>query len=345
MLFHSLLPMDIIATIWKKPYKREKNEAMIAAGVDAFRIKCSHNSVEEISQSLQRARAHIDDAGANIKLLADLPEGKMRIGIFPQQRIDVPAETEFRFLHGPESSDPHAYIPFVTPSIAQHLNVGDTIYIDDGNLELVVTAVHSPNEFIAKTVGSGILSQKKAITIPSIMDHIDHIVPEIDQIIAELPKSRPDMVSFSFVKNQSMLLTLMNKLLSVTTSGWRPMVIAKIESSEGVKNIDEILEVCHGIMVARGDLALNVPFEQMGLIQKRLVAKARAVGKYAIVATGALESMLHTPMPSRASITDITNSCLDGASAVMLCPETALSDTPERAVTAAKKIISAVKES
>ncbi len=335
--------MDVIATIWKQPYYTDRNAAMIEAGVDAFRIKCSHGDAQEIGSALLAARQQIDTCGKPVKLLADLPEAKLRLGEFPQMRIEVEKSVEFRFLHGPESSDPHAYIPFKTPELANHMRVGGSFYIGDGHLELEVTAIHSPNEFVARTLSHGILTQRTSVTIPHLMDQLDHVVPEIDQIIAELPKSRPDMVSFSFVRDQAMLHTLMDKLLAVTTPTWRPMVIAKIESAEGVRNIDEILEVCHGIMVARGDLALNVPFEKLGLIQKRLVAKARQAGKYVIVATGALESLMHTSLPSRADILDVTNSCLDGASAIMLCPETAHSEHPERAVGVAHKIIAAVE--
>lgn len=337
--------MEVIATIWKTPYYPNRNAAMIEAGVDAFRIKCSHGNTQEIGAALLAARSQIDTCNWPVKLLADLPEAKLRLGAFPQIRIEVDHNVEFRFLHGLESSDPHAYIPFKTPELANHLNIGDTFIIGDGHLELEVIAIHSSNEFIARTCSRGLLTQYTSITIPSLMDQLDPIVPEIDQLITQLPKSHPDMVSFSFVRNQAMMHTLMDKLLAVTTPTWRPMIIAKIESQEGVRNVDEILEACHGIMVARGDLALNIPFEKMGLIQKRLVAKARQAGKYVIVATGSLQSLAHTALPSRADIIDVTNSCLDGASAIMLCDETAHTEHPERAVAIAKKIISAVEES
>ena len=142
-----------------------------------------------------------------------------------------------------------------------------------------------------------------------------------------------------------MLERLIAKLMAVTTPEWRPMIIAKIESQGGVDNIDEILELAQGIMVARGDLALNVPFEELGLHQKRLVRKARAAGKFVIVSTGMLQSLLDNYLPMRSDILDVTNACLDGADAIMLCPETAHSETPERAVQVAKAIIGAVERS
>src|SRR3989339_16707 len=191
--------MDIIATVWKKPYYADRNQRMIDAGVNAFRMKCSGLEIADISLALAAARQQIDASGTPVRLLVDLPEAKIRLGRFPQERLEVEEGEEFRFLFGPESSDPHAYIPFTKEGLARTLNVGDTFYLGDGHLELVITAIHSPNEFIAKSLAHGLFTQATGITIPALMDTLDHVVPEIDQIIAELPKSRPDMVSFSFV--------------------------------------------------------------------------------------------------------------------------------------------------
>ena len=337
--------MDIIATIWKKPYFADRNQRMIDAGADVFRVKCGHIPIKEISECLQFARQHISQQSRPVRLLADLPEAKIRIGEFPQETAQLTGGEEYRFLHGPLSGDPEAYIPVKTAGLGRLLREGDVFTLCDGSLSFCVTTVHGENEFIARAKNTNTLIQRTSLVAPRIMDQLNHIVPEIDEILAELPKSKPDMVAFSFVKSQDMMLTLANKLLSVTTANWRPMMIAKIESQEGVDNIDEILEVCHGIMVARGDLALNVPYEELGLIQKRLVAKARQAGKYVIVSTRMLSSMLTNHVPQRSDILDVTNTCLDGASAILLCPETAHSEHPERAVEAARKIITAVEAS
>ena len=318
---------------------------MIDAGADIFRVKCGHIPVDDISECLGFARQQISQQARPVRLLADLPEAKMRIGEFPQERAEIVADREYRFLHGPLSGDPEAYIPVKTAGLGAFLSEGDLFMLCDGALSFCVTTIHGENEFIARALNSSVLLQRTSLVAPRIMDRLDHIVPEIDAILAELPKSRPDMVAFSFIKNQDMMLTLANKLLAVTTANWRPMMLAKIESQEGVNNVDEILEVCHGIMIARGNLALTVPYEELGLIQKRLVAKARRAGKYVIVSTGMLSSMLTNHTPQRSDILDVTNTCLDGASAIMLCPETAHSDHPERAVEAARKIITAVETS
>jgi Pyruvate kinase len=243
------------------------------------------------------------------------------------------------------SLDPEAYIPFKHQELGELIRVSDQFYVNDGKLMFEVTAVHSPQEFIAKTLNTGDLYQRSSVALPRIMDQLNHLVPEIDDMLAILPQSKPDIVAFSFVKSRQMLEILISKLEKYLTPDWHPMIIAKIESQEGIDNIDEILDVCHGIMVARGDMAVTVPFEKLGLIQKKLVAKARARHKYSIVATGMLGSLLNNYVPARSDILDCTNACLDGASAIMLCPETAHSDTPERAVTVARDIIKAVENS
>lgn len=334
--------MDIIATIWKGPYYFDRNQAMIEAGVDVLRVKCSHMSADGLCGVLTKAREHLNGCGRDVKLLADLPEAKLRLGSFPQHSIEVETGQEFRFLHGPESSDPRAYIPFLTKNLADELRIGETFYIQDGRMSFKVTAIHSPNEFIAKTGHAGEIVQSTGMAIPRALDKLDHIVPFIDEVLAKLPQSKPDLVAFSFIKSRAMLEQLLEKLNKYTSDAWNPRIIAKIESQEGIENIDEILGLVHGIMVARGDLALCVPYEYLGIIQKQLVAKARARGKYSIVATGMMTSMLLQDMPQRSDILDVTNAALDGTSAIMLCNETAHHEHPERVVAAAKRIIKAV---
>jgi pyruvate kinase len=335
--------MQIIATIWKKPYYFDRNQAMIDAGVDAFRVKCSHWGAQDVSNALIQAREQINSSGKNIKLLADLPEAKLRLGEFPQNTFGINEGQEFRFLHGHQTSDPLAYIPFQTQNLANYLQEGDVFYLQDGQMSFEVTTIHSSNEFIARACNDGQIVQCTGMAVPRAMDQLDHIVPFIDEILQLLPQSRPDLVAFSFIKSSEMLETLISKLNKVLTPGWNPQIISKIESGQGIDNLDSILDLSNGIMVARGDLALSMPFEYIGLAQKQIIAKTRAKNKYSIVATGALTSMLTQNIPQRSDILDITNSCLDGASAIMLCNETAHNEHPERAVKAAKKIINAVE--
>ncbi|MFA6391128.1 MAG: pyruvate kinase [Patescibacteria group bacterium] len=334
--------MDVIATIWKVPYYYDRNQRMIDRGVDCFRVKCSHNSADEIINCLRSARKQINQSGKPVRLLADLPEAKIRLGEFPQEKINLPEDYQCLFKKAQNSSDPLEFIPIRNENVGKYLIVGDEFYLGDGQLSFTVIKINSTNEFVARTNNSGRLIFRSSMTIPKMMDEINHITPFLDEIIPRLPEAQPEMVAFSFVSSKEMLQELLTKLSKYTTPDWQPKIIAKIESQAGVENIDEILELADGIMVARGDLALTMPYAKLGITQKMLVSKARSAGKYVIVATQVLQSLLDNYLPMRSDILDITNMCLDGASAVMLCAETSHSDHPERAVEVAKEIITAV---
>jgi pyruvate kinase len=332
--------MDVIATIWKKPYYTDRNQRMIDAGVDFFRIKCSHVGTDEIANVLAEARKQVDSSMRKVGLLVDLPEAKIRLGEFPQEgAIPVAAGTSFHFRLGESSPGPEDFIPVRFAELAKYITVGDEFYCGDGILLFRVTEIIDSNHFIAVAQNNSRLLHRSSLMFPKLADTLDHITPVLSEIIKILPDSRPEMVAFSFVKSQAMLEQLCRLLEPVLTDDWHPRIISKIETAEGVRNIDEILASCDGIMIARGDLGINIPFTELGVVQKRLVKKARDQKKYVIVATQMLQSLLDNYIPMRSDILDVTNACLDGASAVMLCAETAHSEFPERAVSIAKRII------
>ncbi|MDD5040241.1 MAG: pyruvate kinase [Patescibacteria group bacterium] len=337
--------MDIIATIWKEPYYHDRNQRMIDAGVDCFRLKCSHWGVDKIANSLLQARMHIDASGRPIKLLADMPEAKIRLGDIPGKRVNVTAGESFTFKTAESTSDVHEFVPLQLQNLDKHFKAGDVFYTGDGQLSLRVIEVQGSDRLVAVTQNDGRFILKTGVTIPGISDGLNHITPALDGILALLPESQPDYVAFSFINSRSMLETLNQKLARYTTRKWQPKIIAKIESRKGVENIDEIVDFADGIMVARGDLALTMPFAELGVTQKYLVRKAREAGKYVIVATQVLFSLLDNYIPNRSDILDVTNTCLDGASAIMLCAETAHNEHPERAVSVARDIIRAVEAS
>lgn len=335
--------MDVIATIHKNPYYSDRNARMIDAGVDVFRIKCSHFGVDDINKHLKLAREQITASGKPVKLLADLPEAKIRLGVFHTETIQVKAGDLFTFTFAEQTPDTAHFLPVRFKNLGAMTKPGETFFVGDGLVGMKVGRIVDADTFEATALNGGRMVQCSPLTFPSFMDQMDHVTPFLDEIIRILPESKPEMVAFSFVSSKAMIERLLAKLQAVMTPDWHPMVIAKIESQGGVDNIGEILPLVQGIMVARGDLALNVPFEKLGLIQKRLVAKARQAGKYVIVSTGMLQSLLDNYLPMRSDILDVTNACLDGASAIMCCPETAHSPTPERAVQVAKAIIHEVE--
>jgi len=308
-----------------------------------FHLKCSHWGADKIANSLRQAREHIDASDRDVKLLADMPEAKIRLGDIPGKRVDVAAGETFNFKTAESTPDIHEFVPLQLKNLDKHFKVGEVFYTGDGQLSLKVVEVKGPDHIVAMAQNDGRLILKTGVTIPRISDELNHITPFIDEMLALLPESKPDLVAFSFINSRVMLETLKEKLERHTTNEWQPKIIAKIESRKGIENIDEILEAVDGIMVARGDLALTMPFAELGLSQKHLVKKAREAGKYVIVATQVLFSLLDNYIPNRSDILDVTNSYLDGASAVMLCAETAHNESPERAVKAAKEIINTVR--
>lgn len=337
--------MDIIATIWKTPYHKDRNQRMMDAGVDVFRVKCSHNDAKTISEALVSARRHIRESGKPVRILADLPEAKIRLGEFPQKQIEVSEGAVLNFKLAAESPGPDQFIPVNISKLGVSLSVDDRFYVGDGQICFKVSEVIGEDSFKAIAENTGTLIFRTSLTIPKFTDSLDHITPFIDEIIAELPKSKPDMISFSFISSGEMLKKLRSKLNPHIGPEWNPMIIAKIESQKGIENIDEILGSADGVMVARGDLALNFPYEKLGVIQKHLVAKAKKSEKYVIVSTQVLPSLLSNYIPARSDINDLTNIVIDGASAVMHCTETAHNEHPERVIAASRKIIEAVEKS
>lgn len=336
--------MDVIATIWKKPYYFDRNQKMIDAGADCFRIKCSHRGVDDINICLHQAREQIDKSGKKVLLLADLPEAKIRLGEFPQEKQILPVNKIYKFKTSERSENLDEFIPVKYPELAKFLKVGDRFYTGEGQLLFEVVSIRDNDHFEAKTINSGVLTFFTGITIPGVIDKLDHITPAIDEILAVLPETKPELVAFSFVSSGEMLKVLMEKLKKHTTPEWQPKVIAKIESQGGIDNIDEILDLADGIMVARGDLAFTIPYAELGLAQKYLVKKAKEKNKYSIVSTQVLSSLLTQYIPVRSDILDVTNAVLDGASAIMLCQETAHSETPWHSVEVAKEIIKTVEK-
>jgi len=331
--------MDVIETIWKKPYYHDRNQRMIEAGINCFRVKCSHWGLEDIATALQNARNQLDESGKRVKLLADLPEAKIRLGHFPQEKILLKAGTSLHFKYAEESADPFEFVPMTLEGFGNNLRVNDIFYTGDGQVAYRVDTVVDPNHVIVTTENAGVLNFHTAVTIPHAADQLNHVTPFVKEIINILPQCRPEMVAFSFVNSGDMAKELVGMLQKVTTTNWNPQIIAKIESPKGIEHIDQILDHVGGIMVARGDLGLLVPYAKLGKVQKYLIRKAHEKKKYVIVATQILQSLLDNHIPMRSDILDLTNICLDGADAVMLCAETAHSTTPERAVTVAKEII------
>jgi len=321
----------IVCTIGPATESPEMVEALARAGMDVARLNFSHGSLEEHSRRIETIRDVERRLGKPIAILLDIQGPKIRLADVPGGRLKVTAgERVFvRPGNGPveaESGLATLVIPY--PRLLEQLSAGNTIFLDDGNVELTVLE-REGDRLLARVETSGELRSRNGVTLPE----IDVDLPAVDENdIAHIQfgvEAGVDFVAASFVRRPEHVDAVRNCILAV---GGTQQVIAKIESREGVRNIEAIFEVADGVMVARGDMGVELPTEEVPHVQKKLIALGNRLGKPVITATQMLDSMTRNPRPTRAEVTDVANAIFDGSDAVMLSAETALGKYPVEAV-------------
>lgn len=337
--------MYIVALISISSYAPEKIREIILAGATVLRFNFSHGTPSEMTERIRVARSVIDELGlrGQIKILADLPGDKMRLGKFEPNHFHVKDGQRVVFRSGGASSDPADFIPVNYKNICDYLEVGQVLVLGDGECSLIVKEIHGPDSFTAEVFGNGFIPAERGIGIGPGVDGLDHITDKTLEHMANLPTIMPDWIAFSFVGNADYLRRA-KLLLRQYALDDMPVLVAKIETPDGVTNIDEIAQECDVLMVARGDLEITAPYELLGVYQKQIIEAARRNNKQSIVGTQILESLLERKIPTRSEILDLTNIVLDGADGIMLSQETGLSCTPGYSVAVAKKIINAVEQ-
>lgn len=338
--------MFIIATISKNSYPKEKVKEILLAGADVLRYNFSHGTPEEMKQKIaigREAIAELDLEGTT-KILADLPGGKIRLGMIDERERLINIGDTFLFKSGSHSKTPDEYIPIDYPRVGSLAKKGNVAIIADGEIAFEILEIKDENSFTARALTSYHIPVLKGINFGSAIDELDHFTPLTHAHIAELAKVRPDMIAFSFARDGAYLRDAKKLLRDNGIDTRRVDVVSKVESPKGLQNIDSIVEESDIIMVARGDLGLTTPIERLGLEQKNIIARAKKGGKRAVVATQILNSLLTSFVPSRAEILDLTNIVLDGADGIMLAKETGLSLTPGHSVAVARRIIDAVQK-
>lgn len=336
--------MYIVATISKNSYTADKIEEIILAGATVLRYNFSHGTPQEMREKIGVARAVIEKLGkkGTVKVMADIPGAKIRLGKFTPGEYAVEKGALVIFRSAGASEDPAEYIPVDYPKIASYIAVGQCVTCGDGELGFEVTKVIDDDAFEAKALNARHVPAMKALNLGSNMDSIEHITPQAIDHLKGLTAIDPEWVLFSFV-NSAAYLKKLKSLLGEFNPGLSPYIVSKIETEQGVARIDEILEETNAAMVARGDLGLTVPIERIGIYQKNIVKAAKKAGKGSIVSTQILDSLLHYHIPSRAEVLDLTNIVMDGADGIMLAKETGISATPGYSVAVAKKIIDFVE--
>ena len=332
----------IIATLGPSTSSIETIESLIKEGVDVFRINFSHSTHKEAEFLIKSIRKINDSLSKNIAILADLQGPKLRIG-------DVVDDTNLNFgekitIKTDKSFKGNKNKLFLNyQNLAKDINKGEKILIDDGKIILKVIDTNGKHEVTAEVLQGGELSSNKGFNLPNTNISQPALTDkDIDDAIFSA-KHNVDWIALSFVRNGSDIKSLV-ELLENNTSHRIP-IIAKIEKPEGVKNIDEIMKYSSGIMVARGDLGVEINAAEVPLIQKKLVNKAKKARIPVIIATQMMESMMKSLNPNRAEVNDVANSIMDGADAVMLSGETSVGNHPKEVIKTISRIIGRVENS
>ena len=319
----------IIATLGPSTSSIETIESLIKEGVDVLRINFSHSTHKEAEFLIKSIRKIKDSLSKNIAILADLQGPKLRIG-------DVVDDTNLNFgekitIKTDKSFKGNKNKLFLNyQNLAKDINIGEKILIDDGKIILKVIDTDGKDEVTAEVLQGGELSSNKGFNLPNTNISQPALTDkDIDDAIFSA-KQNVDWIALSFVRNGSDIKSLV-KLLENNTSHRIP-IIAKIEKPEGVKNIDEIMKYSSVIMVARGDLGVEINAAEVPLIQKKLVNKAKKERIPVIIATQMMESMMKSLNPNRAEVNDVANSIMDGADAVMLSGETSVGNHPKEVI-------------
>ncbi len=319
----------IVCTIGPASDKPEMLDAMLRAGMNIARLNFSHGDLSSHEETIRRLREASQRTGIRLAIMADLPGPKIRIGKLEQEPLELLPGNPF-VLTTEEIIGNQDRVSVDFPNLPAVVQPGNKLFLNDGTISLRVERVEG-NEIHCEVRAGGEIRSRKGLDLPGIDLGICAFTEQDRSCLEFALQQGVDAVSQSFVSTCADIQALLETVASTTTH--RPMVIAKIERARALENIDAILEVADGIMVARGDLGVEIPISRMALVQKELMLKANEAGKPVITATQMLESMTEHRRPTRAEATDVANAILDGTDAVMLSAESAVGLHPLDAVT------------
>tara|TARA_B100000029_G_scaffold481269_1_gene530175 strand:+ start:433 stop:1857 length:1425 start_codon:yes stop_codon:yes gene_type:complete len=319
----------IVATIGPATESPNRIKELVKAGATTFRLNFSHGDHKEHSRRIETIRDVSKELGFHIGILQDLQGPKIRLGTFKEGPISLSAGDKFS-LTSKEVECCQTIATVTYKQLANEVTKGRRILLDDGRVEMKVESVDLSDQTLhcVVTVG-GILSNNKGVNFPDVQLSVKALTEKDKEDLAFGLNRGVDWVALSFVRNPSDLHEI--KAL-IKDHGYNTPVVAKIEKFEAIDQIDEIIPLCDGVMVARGDLGVEMPAEEVPLLQKELIRKANSLGIPIITATQMLDSMASSPRPTRAEVSDVANAILDGTDAVMLSNETAVGDYPVEAV-------------
>ena len=328
----------LVCTIGPASDSEQMLENMINAGMNIARLNFSHGNFEYHGKVIKNIRAVSKRIGKRIAIMADLPGPKMRVGEFSDDSVTLKKDAKFT-LSVEDIIGNEDRVSISMKQLPGALHKDDILFLNDGLIQLVVEGIQG-TEIQCRVLMGGELRSKKGLNVPGINLGTSAFTSRDRECMQFALEQGVDAVSQSFVSDAQDIKDVRGAAQEL---GYDPFIIAKIERASIYEKIDEILEQCDGIMVARGDLGVEIPIEEIAVVQKFIIAKANLVGKPVITATQMLESMTHNRRPTRAEATDVANAVLDGTDCVMLSEESAMGAYPIESVLMLAKICNATE--
>tara|TARA_B110001469_G_scaffold124610_1_gene138609 strand:+ start:2436 stop:3863 length:1428 start_codon:yes stop_codon:yes gene_type:complete len=331
----------IIATLGPATSSKEVLYQLAKEGVNVFRINFSHADYEDVKIRIKQIREINEENDYNVAILGDLQGPKLRVGVMEEGVVLEDGDT-FKFTT--EKCIGTKEKAFMTyQRFPKDVKVGEHILVDDGKLMFEVLSSNKETEVVVKVLVGGPLKSKKGVNLPNTAISLPALTEKDKADAVFALEQKVDWIALSFVRTPEDLRMLRD--LIDQHSEYRVPVIAKIEKPEAVENIDSLIPYCDGLMVARGDLGVEIPMQEVPLIQKMLVSRAKKARIPVIIATQMMETMIDNPVPTRAEVNDVANSIMDGADAVMLSGETSVGKFPIKVIQKMTEIIKSVENS
>ena len=332
----------IVATLGPACSTKEVLNDMIKAGVNVFRINFSHADYDDVKSKIDIIRGLSEEFGYTTAILGDLQGPKLRVGVMKEDVVVNPGDIiTFQTAEDVPGTAERVYMNY--KEFPRDVNPGEKILLDDGKLMFEAIETNRTTEVVCRVIQGGPLKSKKGVNLPNTKVSLPALTQKDIKDAIFAIEQKVDWIALSFVRTAEDLMELQD--LIAKHSDHKIPIIAKIEKPEGVENIDKIVAYCDGLMVARGDLGVEVPAHEVPLIQKKLVNRAKTSRIPVIIATQMMETMITSLTPTRAEVNDVANSVMDGADAVMLSGETSVGNYPVQVIEKMTQIIEAVEDS
>lgn len=330
----------VVATIGPASSSKEMLKNLIQEGVDVCRLNFSHGSHKDHIEVIKTIREIIEEINYPIAILADLQGPKIRVGTVKNNGVQLVAGSEL-IMTTQKVEGTAKKVSITYETFPQDVKEGEKVLVDDGKLQLEVVSSNYKDEVVLKVLHGGVLSSKKGVNLPNTAISQPSLTPKDREDLELALQYDIDWIGLSFVRSARDILELKH---IIKNAGKTTRVIAKIEKPEAINDLDDIIKQSDGIMVARGDLGVEIPMENVPLIQKQIINKSIEHAKPVIVATQMMESMIENISPTRAEVNDVANAVMDGADAVMLSGETSVGKHPRAVIEAMNKIITRIEE-